>query len=245
MSELAFVLLREARLPDPAAVVASAAALGLSLRAGAITDDAVGFALAGGGRVHVGLIAARHPDAGKTALGPTAITATEALAAPAHLVLGARGLPGSVRARDAALAAVVAATIDHAPALAAMLGHGVIFHKAAWFGSLAASGAAAGALPAELAVDVTIAREGEARMSFLSHGLVRHDREELYVTCPLRGAGAYEFVRDMVRWLYADPPKRPPTGATVGRSPTERLTIARVPNPSGRGPEVIKLELPG
>ncbi|MBP8811284.1 MAG: hypothetical protein KBG48_35390 [Kofleriaceae bacterium] len=244
MSELAFVLLREARLPEPAAVVAAAAAVGLRLRAGAVVDDAVGFTVAGGGSVHVSLVAARHPDAGKTALGPTAITATEALAAPAHLVLGARGLPGPVRARDAALAAVVAATIDHAPALAAMLGHGVIFHKAAWFRSLAASGAAAGALPAELAVDVTIARESETRMSFLSHGLVRHDREELYVTCPLRGAGAYEFVRDMVRWLYADPPKRPPTGATVGRSPTERLVIARVPNPSGRGPEVIKLELP-
>lgn len=244
MSDLAAVLLREARLPTPEVVVATAAALGLDLTGGAVDGDTMSFGLASGGTFHVGLISAPHPDAGATALGPTAITAAEARGAPAHLIVATRAVGGPRRLREATLAALTAAVIEHVPALAARLGHGVIFHKAAWFSERARAAAAAGALPAELAVDVTIARESEARMSFLSHGMVRYDREELYVTCSIRGTGGYAFVRDMVRWLLADPPKRLPTGATVGRSPTERVAIVRVHNPTGHGPEVIKLELP-
>jgi hypothetical protein len=95
-----------------------------------------------------------------------------------------------------------------------------------------------------VAVDVTAAQESPTRMSFLTHGLQRYGRDEFYVTCPVEGRGALSFVFDMARWMLTDPDKHLPTGDTVGRSEDERLAIQRVPNPTGKGPEVIRVDLP-
>ena len=80
-------------------------------------------------------------------------------------------------------------------------------------------------------------------MSFLSHNMPRYGREDFFVTCPVSGKGALDFVYMMVRWLYTDLEKELPTGDTVGRSPTEKIQIQRVPNPTGNGDTVIKLDL--
>ena len=48
----------------------------------------------------------------------------------------------------------------------------------------------------------------------------------------------------LVRWMLSDPNKHLPTGDTIGRDADEKLVVQRVPNPTGRGPEVIRLDLP-
>jgi hypothetical protein len=44
--------------------------------------------------------------------------------------------------------------------------------------------------------------------------------------------------------MLADPDKHLPTGDTVGRTEDEKIVIQRVPDPTAKGPEVIRLDLP-
>ena len=125
-----------------------------------------------------------------------------------------------------------------------MLGHGVTFHRADVFADLAALGLKHGVLPIEIGVDITAAPEPDERMSFLSHGMVRHGREEFYVTCPVGGEGGLGFVYSMVRWMLGDPEKHLPTGDTIGRDESGKIIVQRVPNPPGEGPDVIRLDMP-
>lgn len=242
MADLAFVLLRDPTYPSPDGVIASARALGIELTPDAPTGDMQTFALADGSSLIVALMPP-HPAAGDMPTGPTSVTPDKVAGCRAHLIVTAQGLTGDERARDTRMAALTAAVIDHVPAVGAMLGHGVVFHKAALFADMAKLGVEQGALPSEVAVDITAARESETRMSFLSHGMVRYGREEFYVTCPIQGKGALDFVLAMVRWLYTDPTKHLPTGETVGRTASEKILIQRVPNPTGHGPAVIRLDL--
>ena len=46
-----------------------------------------------------------------------------------------------------------------------------------------------------------------------------------------------------MNWMVQDPDKHLPTGDTVGRTAEERVTVQRVANPMGAGPEVIRLDL--
>lgn len=242
MADLAFVLLRDPTYPSADGVIASARALGIELTLDPSSDDLQVFNLADGASLIIALMPP-HPDAAQMPGGPTSVPPDEAAAARAHLIVTALGLTGDERARDTRMAALTAAVIDHVPAVGAMLGHGVVFHKAALFRDMAKLGVEQGALTSEIAVDITAARESDTRMSFLSHGMVRYGREEFYVTCPIQGKGALDFVFGMVRWLLTDRTKHLPTGDTVGRSATEKLLIQRVPNPTGRGPAVIRLDL--
>ena len=95
-----------------------------------------------------------------------------------------------------------------------------------------------------VAVDITAAQESPSRMSFLTHGLRRYGREEFFMTCAIEGKGALAFVLSMTRWMLADPDKHLPTGDTVGRDADEKVPVQRVPNPTGDGTEVIRLDLP-
>ncbi|HVV83038.1 MAG TPA: hypothetical protein VHE35_08150 [Kofleriaceae bacterium] len=248
MFDLAFVLLRDPGYPVPEQVIASARELGFTLTVSDPSADAdagkglLTFAIDGGGTLIIALMPP-HPDAARMGTGPTSVPADEAAAARAHLILTALELGGDLRRRDARMAALTAAVLDHVPAVGAMLGHGALFHRADLFRDLARLGAEHGTLPAELAVDITAARESEARMSFLSHGLARLGGEEVYVTCPIRGKGAVDFMFGMVRWLYGAPDTRLPTGHTVGRSETEQVRVQRVPSPTGKGADVIRLDL--
>jgi hypothetical protein len=174
---------------------------------------------------------------------------------PAHLVVAAQGLPGGARERDTILAILTAAVMDGVDAggrspgaadvtVGAMLGHGVVVHRARLFADYARLAAQERSpLSVEVAVDITAAQESPTRMSFLTHGLRRYGREEFFVTCPIEGKGALAFVLTMARWMLADADKQLPTGETVGRTEDEKLVIQRVPHPKG-GPEVIRLDLP-
>lgn len=196
MSDLAFVLVTEARYPDAAAVIAAADELGLVLtlsvedaEPGVLTFDGEGepFFVAM-------LIEAPHPDAHDMPVGPMSPSKADIAKASAHFVLTAVGVEGENAARDLVMAQFTAAIVKATAGVAAMLAHGVVWHRGELYPELVALGANEGQLPVELAIDVTGAAENDARCSFLTHGLARYDREELYVTCPREGTGALLMV---------------------------------------------------
>jgi hypothetical protein len=148
--------------------------------------------------------------------------------------------PQSPAAEDIMLARLTTAVVRSSPAVAAMLGHGMCFHRAAFFAEVVE---AEDGLPLLVCVDITRAPEPGDRMSMLTHGLVRHGREEFFVHASQRGKGALDFVISMARWMLTDPNKQLPTGDTVGRSAAEKIIVQRVPDPRGEGPDVIRLDL--
>jgi hypothetical protein len=202
------------------------------------------FTFANGGSFMVMLVPAPHPDALGMPVGPTSPNREQVAATKAHFILTALGLEGAPRGRDATMARLVATVIENVNAVGAMLGHGVVFHRADVFAGMAAASMDDGELPSEIAVDITSAREQNNRMSFLSHGMQRYGREEIYVTCSIDGKGALDFVFMLTRWMLSDLDKQFGTGETIGRTMKEKLTIQRVPNPTGQGPLVIRLDLP-
>lgn len=245
MSDLSFVLVTEARYPEADAVISFADELGLVLtlsvedaEPGLLTFDGEGepFFVAM-------LIEAPHPDALDMPMGPMSPSREDIAAAKAHFVLTAVGVEGDHAARDLVMAQFTAAVVKATAGVAAMLAHGVVWHRGELYHELVGVGATEGELPVELAVDVTAGAEDHARCSFLTHGLARYGREELYVTCPRDGTGAVGFVFDIARWILSDDPPLP-TGNTIGRSIEERLVVMRVPNPTGTGPSVIRVDLP-
>ncbi len=196
------------------------------------------------GFVAIAHVPAPHPDAQTMARGPLSPDAQAIAASPAHLIVTVSGPDGDAQVRDGVLLRALAAAIAGGDAIAAMVGHGVVFHKAEVLSELVAAAAEDDQLPCEVAIDVTAARESDTRMSFLTHGMARYGREDFYVTCPIRGKGALDFVYGMVRWMLTDPDKQLPTGDTVGRSAEERLVIHRVASPIDASVQVIRLDLP-
>lgn len=199
--------------------------------------------------LHVMLMPIAHPDVPHMPRGVTSPSPEALASSAAHLVVVVQGLEGSDAERDLETAALTACVIDACDAVGAMLAHGRTFHDAALFADMGKLGIEENALPAEIAVDVTAAPEPGDRMSFLTHGLCRHEsshghREEFYVTCPVPGRGALDFVYGLVRWMITEPTKHLPTGDTVGRTADEKITVQRVSSPTGKGDTVIRLDLP-
>ena len=247
MADLSFILIEGKNPPSISRVIANAKALGIPLVPSpdetTREPNLLSFDLPGSGHLLVMRMPIPHPDAPGMPVGATSPSPDEIATCREHLLVTAVGLTGSARERDVRMAVLTAAVVRSCDAVGAMLAHGVLFHKAGLFADLAEAAASAGALPIEIAVDVTAAREPGDRVSFLTHGMQRYDREELFVTCPERGRGALGFVYGMTRWLLTDTEKVLPTGDTVGRSAEEKILVQRVPSPIGEGPSVIRLDL--
>jgi len=241
--DIAFVLVNTPEYPDASHVLATAKRLGIAMTAVEGGGEPLLFELPGGGTLIAMLMPAPHPDVASMPFGPTSPDPDEAAAAGAHYILTAQGLTGSPRERDTQMALLATTIIDNTDAVGAMLGHGVVFHKARLFAAMAELAVKDGLLPPEIAIDITNARESEHRMSFLTHHMPRYGREDLYVTCPIRGAGALEFVFSVVRWMLTDIEREWAAGDTIGRTAEERIRIERVPSPVG-GATVIRLALP-
>lgn len=238
---LSFVLLKEARNPDPEALISAAAALGEVLTVGDTPEDGpVSYELAGGGTLLIMLVDAPHPDAPQMMQGLASPSPEELEVMTAHYIVTVLGLTGDIRAQDVRMVRLTAAVLQSSPAIAGMLGTGAVFHKAEFFVQAADS---ADQFPMLVCVDITMAPDGEERMSMLTHGLVRYGREEFFVTASRTGQGAVDFVLSMAEWMLRDPDKQLPTGETVGRSAEEKVTVQRVPSPTGEGPEVVRLDL--
>lgn len=239
-TDLSFVLLSKAANPEPDKVIASAAKLGFTLVQKIGKEGIQQFGAGNGRTLLVMLVEAPHPDAASMPFGPTSIPEDQEHAA--HLIVTAMGLTGTPREVDTQLAALTAAVIDNVPALGAMLGHGAVFHKAKLFSDLAALGVEQGAIPPELAIDIVTERISESRMAFRTFNMPRYGRENFYITCSISGKGALDFVMGLVRWMLTDETKQLPTGETVGRTATEKITIHRVKSPEGE--THIRLDLP-
>lgn len=243
--DIAFLLLERAEQPDVDTVIAAAKDAGMSMSlSGAADTDVVQFDVEGGVTVMVMMMDAPHPDTPNMALGPMSPEREALTSASAHAIVTFLGIEGDVATHDRTAAALTAAVIRGMPATAAMLGHGIMFYAADLFADLALAALEEDEVPVEIVVDITAAREDEERMSFLTHGLVRYEREEFYMTAPIQGKGALPFLLDMTRWMIFDPNKQLPTGETIGRDESERIVIQRTPNPTGEGPDVIQLDLP-
>ncbi len=254
MIDLATVLLARSTVLDPSALVSAATRYGLtltptpprglSMEASSGAKDAVlSFDLEGGGDAHLVVIDAPHPGAVDTAFGPLSIEPEAIAGTRAHVLVTGRELPGDTRERDRTMLLLVAATLDATEGVSASLVPGVIFHRPGLIRDFAQLAAEEGELPFEVAVDLTSAREPGERMSFLTHGLERYGSEELYVTASVTGRGALDFVLGVGRWFFSQPERRLPTGHTLGRSDTERVTIQRVPSPIDASRTVVRLDL--
>lgn len=241
---VAFVLVERAAKPRPDAVIDAASKLGIDLHLTGPSQAGHSFEADAGVAVQVMPMGFPHPDAQRARIaGPTAVKSVDAQAATDHIMIVTQGLTGPPRVRDGFLAAVTAAVIDTVPAVGAMLGHGAIFHKARLFRD-AVAGAPRGSIPPLIAVDISMAREGDAQMSFLTHGMPRYGRENLHVTCAVTaGNNAAQFTMGLVRWMLTDPTKHFPTGDTVGRTASERIRVQRVPHPFRAGEVVMRLDL--
>jgi hypothetical protein len=240
MPAVAFVLLERAEPPDPTVLVRSAATFGHTLVHEPGSSAPSVFAIDGGGSLMVMLIDAPHPDAAHMLAGLAGPSAEDLQRVTAHYILVMQGGPEELRGQDTMLAQLTV-TVRASPAVAAMLGHGISFHRADFFADMVEADATR--LPLMVCVDVTREPEADERMSFLTHGLVRYGREEFLVSASRHGTGALEFLLAMARWMVLDPSKQLPTGDTVGRTADERIVVQRVPSPLQPGTEVICLDL--
>jgi hypothetical protein len=255
VADLAFVLVLRAVAPQASQIVAAGRRYGLELvphPAVAADESALAFDLPDGASMAVSLMPVPPPDVTRMPTGVTSPPPDLIGAARGHLVVAAFGLTGPARDRDTRMALLAAAVVDAVEgtdvgdAVGAMLGHGVAFHRAGVFTDAAKLAAdEREPLPVEVAVDVTAVQESPSRMSFLTHGLRRYGREELYVTCPIEGTGALGFAVSVSRWLLADPQAQLATGDTVGRTADEKVLVQRVADPTGHGgADVIRIDLP-
>jgi hypothetical protein len=241
MPAVSFILLERAVEPDAAEVVRRAAQFGYALVHDAGSQSPCTFSIAGGGTLMVMSIEAPHPDAAKMANGLASPSAEDLARMRAHYIVAMMGGPETPREQDTMLAQLTTAIVRASPAIGAMLGHGLCFHRADFFAEVVERDPST--LPMLVCIDFTRAPEPGDRMSILSHGMVRYGREEFFVTCAVRGKGAFDFVMSMVGWMLDDSTKELPTGDTVGRTAEERIIVQRVPSPTGEGPPVIKLDL--
>ncbi len=238
---LSFVLVSQNMVPDPAQVIAEAGRLGIGLTHEMGEPTMLNFTIAGGGMLIVMPVDAPHPDAATMPVGPTSPEPSIIAGHVGHYVATAMNLPDDAMHHDVLMGLVTTALIRSSPAVAAMLGHGAIFHRADVFAAFVE--AAGMEVASEIVVDITAARESEERMSFLTHGLDRYGREEFYVTSAIQGQGALDYVMALAKWMIADPDKVLPTGDTVGRTADEQIVVQRVPSPIEGKPPVIRLDL--
>jgi len=236
-----FVLLSQNTYPDPTQVIAEAGRLGIGLTHEMGEPTVLNFSIDGGGMLIVMHVDAAHPDAAAMPVGPTSPEPSVIASHVGHYVVTAMDLPETSAHPDGLMGIVTAALIQSSPAVAAMLGHGAIFHRSDVFAAYVE--AAGSQIASEIVVDITAARERDDRISFLTHGLGRYGREEFYVTSTAHSQGALDYVMALTKWMIADPDKQLPTGDTVGRTADEQIVVHRVPSPIEGRPPVIRLDI--
>lgn len=243
MADLAFIATRTHGTIDPDEVVAAAAEIGVVWTAlpRDTPDGPLSFDT-DGATVIVTTIATMHPDIPHMPVGPTGADPEELQATQGHVIVTATGLIGDEVQRDCDMASFTAAVVGATDAVGAMLGHNTYFHRADVFQQIVAGNAAEGRQPIPILISVTVAGDGSGRMSFLSHGMQRYGKEDLYVTCPVEGAGAVPFVFDTISWFF-DLEAPLPTGDSIGRDESESIMIQRVTSPADANSVVVRLDL--
>lgn len=231
----AFVLLTEAKVLAAEAWLEELGKRDVEATAAKVDEQITSVELSDGSSAFFMMIDAPHPDVLATDPDPATVP-------PAHAIIHLMGSQErSQEENDHLMARIAAAAVAASPAVAAMLGCGIVFRRADVFvqyvdhmGSM---------LSALVFVDVTVEQEADGRFSVLTHGLTRYAREEFMIV-GADASAAYNFAITMAQWMLDDRSKVLPTGDTVGRSAEEQLRIERVPSPLGGQAPVIRLELP-
>lgn len=256
MISVGFVLFAGTTSPEPKRIEAAAREFGWLIRSdgsdsdsksGAELSDTTTMSFASEEQLSciVGFIPSPLPDRQTIQHGPTSPRIELTTATRSHAVVTVMSQTLSAEVLNIRLLALLAAVIDAgADPIGAITHNATVVHQAALVSDFAKLAMREGVMPAEMAVDVTVAREPEDRMSFLTHGLHHYGREEFFITCSPRGKGALEFLFMMVGWMLAEPDKVLPTGDTVGRTAEEKIRIQRVENPARPDQQAIRLNLP-
>jgi hypothetical protein len=184
-----------------------------------------------------------YPEAVSAPQGPTAASTSDLAAHEAHMMLLLQGPAGSLRRRDSLMARVTAAVASATDAIAVKLAHGRVLHKVPFYLEMANLALETGDLPVEVAVDF-VALRGPRDVAYLTGGLRRYGREEVFVTGSTRARNILPFAFDLVRWLLEGSANDLPLGDAVGRNPSERLKVHRAPHPAGRAEDVLQVDLP-
>lgn len=250
---LSFVVLGDIEMPDPYKIMSAARSMGIEL-CPAPSDDPVGdpespdvlsFTVGDDERLMVMLMPVPHPDVAEMAQGPMSPEdMDELIEAPAHLIVTVTRLEGTVDEMDIQMSALTASVLAGCNALGVLKMPGVLFHRPELFEECARTGIKSGELPMLICVDISVARETETQISFLTHNMQRYGRENFYVLAEEDGSGAMDYIMSLTSWMLNDRDYHLPTGDTVGRTPDEKIVVERVPNPTGEGPDVIRLILP-
>jgi len=242
---LGFVLARGNEMPSAEKIADSAKDLGeTNLKAAESGKDGILSFEHPLGDFMVTLVSVRHPDAAKMQMGPFSPSTEEIMSTSAHFITILMGEKGSVRERDLALLRLTGAVALANRAVAAMAGHGIMFHRTAKFiQAIVESGD--NSVPIPDMVDITMASEPNGRASLLTHGMIRYGREELYVTTEEeeeKMKEAYAFT-DSVASLMLTSDEVFNNGETVGRSAEERINVRRTKSPIDPNAQVIRLDL--
>jgi len=238
---VSFVLVSTNAPPDPVQVIKAATQLGVGLAHEMGDPDTLNFRIETGGTLIVALLPIPHPDAAHMPVGPTSPEPETIAHHVGHYIVTAFDLPDDPLQTALTMSIVTAALVQCSPAVAAKLGDGAIFHRADFFATVVET--ANGGIATEITVDITAAQESADRMSFLTHGLSKYDREEFYITSSTTETGVLEYLMELVRWIVTDPDKVLPTGDTVGPTAEKQVVVQRVPSPIEGKPPVILLDM--
>lgn len=252
MPNLAFIINDSTSPIDIPKIISTASEIGFQLvpskpEPGEESEaDITTFDVSFGGTLFVMPMPIPHPDVEGMPMGPLSPEDIDALIkAPSHVIvtwMQTEAADGDVQA-EVQLAALTAAVMGGCKPVGVLKMPGVMFHRPELFDAEARQGFETGELPVLISIDVTSARESETHLSLLTHGMVRFGREDLYVTAPIEGSDCVGFTFDIMMWLISEPDYQLPTGDTVGRTADEKVKVQRVSNPTGEGPDVIRLDL--
>ena len=255
---LAFIIVSDLEPLNCDAVVAAAEEMGLKMKVSPPSEedddgegeqdgspDITSFDLEGDETLLVMLLPMPHPDVDDFGHGPFSPEDMDALSnGPGHYVVTLIGMEGTVDEADTKMSAATSCVMAGLQPLGVLKMPGLVFHRPEFFSSCAKQAFTDGELPLLICVDVTAAQESETHMSFLTHNMERYGRENFYIVSPSEGTGALNYTLNLTAWMLSDRDYHLPTGDTVGRTADEKIKVQRVANPTGEGPEVIRLDLP-
>jgi hypothetical protein len=250
---VAFVLLSEARLPkgqDVERAFASYAGKGETLRLRPDKPkrpgggDALDFDTGGGDYAVVSLMPAPVPnhEADEAARYSVSALGGRWKLPPhkAHLVVAAQG-HGSRAESLAAFTAIVAAVVEASRAVGVYCGNAGATHDPKFFLELARQRDPTGRLM--LWSGVSIAREGDGRLSLLSLGMKQLELPDLLLVAPrAKAEDALPTLYDLLAYVVSRGAPLP-EGDTVGRTATEKWPVRYVTSPVDPKTKVWRVEM--
>ncbi len=251
---LAFVLLSEPRMPGAQDIIdafAGFAAPGETLRVDEADDgkhdEILMLELGTGGNVFVALMPVAVPKGEADEAARYSLSSfRDDWKLPAHcahlVVTTTQDAVGTPVERLSRFTSLVAAVTKCSPAVGVYWGNAGATHDAAFFTEVAAD---QGIVPRiMLWSGVSMAREGDGRLSLLSMGMDQLNLPDLLLVAgPQSAPDAVETLYDLLAYV-AERGEALPEGDTVGRTAEQRLPVRYVRSPVDKKKQVWRVDLP-